>query len=49
MKGPTLGTYDDIEIISLEGFTGGTADIKFDGLLLLSRIISVDGLKLRTE
>ena len=44
----TLGTYCGTELVSLEGFTDVTADSKFEGLLLGSRLGLVDGLKLGT-
>ena len=45
----TLGTYDYTEKGLLECFTGGTEDGKFDGLLLISRPVLVDGIKLVTD
>ena len=33
-EGPTLGTYDDTNLVSLEEFADGNADGKFDGFLL---------------
>ena len=36
-EGPTLGTYDDTGLVSLEGFNDGTADGKFNSLLLVAR------------
>ena len=47
-EGPTLSTYKDIKIGSLEGFTDGTADVNFYVLLLGARLILVDGLKILT-
>ena len=47
-EGPTLFTYKDIKIGSLEGFTDGTADGKFNGLLLVARLGLGVGLKLGT-
>ena len=44
----TLGTYDGTELGSLEGFTDGFADVKFDGLLMGARLVLVYGLKLGT-
>ena len=41
-KAPTLFTYKDIKIGSLEGFTDGTEDGKFNGLLLVTRLGLVD-------
>ena len=48
-EGPTLGTYDDIELESLERFTDGTTDGKFDSFLLGERLGLVDVLKLGTD
>ena len=45
---PALGTYDDIELGSLEGFTDETSDGGFEGLLLGARLGLVDGLKIVT-
>ena len=36
---PTLGTYDDTYLVSLEGFTDGTADVKLDGLFMVARLV----------
>ena len=47
-EGTKLSTYDDKEIRSLEGFTYGTADVKFCALLLGSIIGLVDGIKIGT-
>ena len=48
-ESPTLGTYDDTELGSLEGFTDGTADVKSYGLLLVARLGLVYGLKIVTD
>ena len=48
-EGPTLGTYDDTNLVSLEVFADGTADVNFDGFLLGSRLVSVYVLKLGTN
>ena len=40
-----LGTHDGSEIVSSECFTDGTADGKFEALLLLFRLGSVAGLE----
>ena len=45
-EGPTIGTYYDIEIRSLAGFTYGTLYDNFDGLLLRARLWLVDRLQL---
>ena len=47
-EGPALGTYYDTYLGSLEGFTNGTADVKFDSLLLRAGLRVVDGLQLGT-
>ena len=48
-EGPTLGTYDDTDLVSLEGFTDGTAGGKFDSLLLGARLELLDVINLGTE
>ena len=48
-EGPTLGTYDDTEIRSLEGFTDGTAYVKFCALLMGFILVLVDGIKIGTD
>ena len=48
-EGPTLVTYDDTDIESLEGFADGTADVKLGGLLLVARLVLVDGIRLGTD
>ena len=47
-EGPTLVTYDDTELGSLEGFTDETSHGKFEGLLLGARIGLFNRLKLGT-
>ena len=45
----TLGTNGGKQLGSLEGFTDVTADSKFEGLLLGSRLGLVNGIKLGTD
>ena len=48
-EGPALGTYDDTELRSLEGFNDVTAYGKLDFLLMGARNGLLDGLKLGTD
>ena len=47
-KEATLGTYDDIYLGSLTGFTDGTLYGKFDVFLMRARLRLVDGIMLET-
>ena len=46
---PTFGIYDYTDLRSLEGFTDGTEDGKFDGLLLGARLGLVDRLNINMD
>ena len=47
-EGPTIFTYKSIKTGSLKGFADGTADVKFNGLLLVARLGLVYIIKLGT-